>query len=755
MTALYMDGFDHYGQIPFGTTSSNINVGVLNMLDGNWAQVDVSTNPTPPTGLFAGFRVSTPSWGLPRTGSACLVLQNTVNPCFARKILPSGQTKLFLSFGFALDVLPGGAWKQIVIDFRDNGNTVLFSLGVNPSGQLQLWNGPQTTLNSITSGPIIKAQTWHFLEMELDLTGGSFVLRVDDATGTGTPVMNATVATGATVFGLGFGQYDASVSTGLQMYWDDLFIRNGSGSSNTGFLGDRRIATLFANADTVTSGWTPSYYKEFGAGILRLANAQPNVVNPLSPNAFVAAAASTSLDIGAADFTLETMIRFDKLPTTTNYSTIFSRWDAANNKRSYRLILGGPSFNNSSLQFDTSPNGLSGSIVTPIVYPWAPTINRWYHLALVRAAGELLLFVDGQQLGLPIADSSTYFGAGSEVFSLGAEVTLVGSTQTAVANTSVAGRYDETRFTNGIGRYTATFTPPTLAFPRGAGGDPDWADVVLLCGYDSGILDESSFARTLTAFGGAVQFTPSDGSNVGVFSTVNKPTPDDNTFIAATLVSATNTLTMITQPANGNTVTVGTKDGTTAAVYTFKTTLSSAFDILIDTSAENTLLNLMNAINTGAGAGTKYGTGTTVNFDVNAVQLPFGQIAVVANTAGTAGNSIPSTATGTAASWATTTLTGGQNIPGPTDFKFQRPPANTTIISALQTTIRALKTDAGLGTVQTALIGPLGGSATGAAHALAVSPDYYNDIIEIDPDTSGPISPTTIINGQFQINRTA
>jgi len=190
-------------------------------------------------------------------------------------------------------------------------------------------------------------------------------------------------------------------------------------------------------------------------------------------------------------------------------------------------------------------------------------------------------------------------------------------------------------------------------------------------------------------------------------------------------------------------------------VYTFKTAISSAFDVLIDTSAENTLTNLVNAINAGPGAGTKYGTGTTSNYNVNATLLPTGQFLVTANVAGSAGNSIASTATGTAASWNTATLTGGSNIPGPTNFTLQRPPNNTTIISATQLVTRALKTDSGAASIETAFIGALGGTVTSSNFGLTTSPTYYNLIMELDPDSSGPISPTTLVNGQIQVNRTA
>jgi hypothetical protein len=194
----------------------------------------------------------------------------------------------------------------------------------------------------------------------------------------------------------------------------------------------------------------------------------------------------------------------------------------------------------------------------------------------------------------------------------------------------------------------------------------------------------------------------------------------------------------------------------TPAVYRFKNTMSAAFDVKIITGdAQGTLENLLNAINAGPGSGTAYFAGTTSNFDVEAGLLPIGQIEVTAITAGTGGNSIVSTATGTAAVWGSSTLLGGSNIPGPTSFKLQRPPRNTTVISGLQMVVRALKTDAGLATIQSSFIGGLGAQTDGDPHNLTTSVSYYQDIVEEDPDTMGPITPTTIVNGQFQVNRIA
>ena len=731
MTALILDGFDHYG------TGS---AGVANMLDGVWA-----------TAPSVAFNTGAPSWGTARTGTNCLNMAVSSQSYSATIVIPGSPAIMYASFGFAVDFLPPVTTINLC-DFRDAGNNVQYYLALNPTGSVTLFNGAGTAI-ATTSGPVVRAQTWHFVELCMNYTAGSCTIRFDDTQATNTPAISATGLSTSTVNGfLGFSfGLTAAWQSCPQVHWDDLFIRNSSGTVNNGWLGDRRISLLQPASDTTTTGWTANYYQKFGTGLLKLANLTTNSTIPLNPNASITTAGATALDTGANDFTLEGWVRFEQLPGASNYSTIFSRWDQAGNQRSYRLILGGTSYNSGSLQFDYSTDGTAANSHSPIIYPFSPVLNQWYHIAMVRASNELLLFVNGIQLGLPIACSATFFSGGSEVFSWGAEWGNTG----LVANSYLVGMYDETRFTNGYARYTTSFTVPSTAFPRGASLDPEWSYVVLLCGYDTMIADESSYGRGLTATNGAAQFTPNDGSALGKYSTVNKPIPDDNTFLSAPFLPATGILTMTVQPANGDTVTVGTKNGSTAAVYTFKNTLASAYDVLIDTTAQNTLTNLLNAINNGTGSGTKFGTGTLANYNVTASALPTGQFLVTANVAGTTGNSIASTHTGTAASWGGTTLSGGTNIPGPSSFKLTSPPANTTVISAVQSLVRGYKSDSGTCTIQSALIGGLGGTENGATHTLATNAGYYNDIYETDPDTSSSITPATILNGQLQINRTA
>lgn len=714
MTALYLDGFDHYGE---GA------VGAANMLNGAWAQVQNQSNAGP----------GVPSWGA-RTGA--FALPGVTFSTSYRYVLAAPEGRLFMSFGFSVGGLPSQNFRNMLCSFRDAGNNVIANLIVQSTGVVALADNNNNILTQ-TQGPVIVSENWHFIEMDFNQGGGDFTLRIDDAQASNTPAISAT--------GLALGANPVAQITvldflpgggGFVASWiDDLFIRNAAGSVNNSWLGDRRIADLLADADTTTAGWTPRFYEKIGTGIL----------NDTAANACVTAATSTSLNVGAGDFTIESFVRFQSLPGGTHKAVIFGKWDEGGNQRSYQFFLGSQALNAGSLCFQTSTDGTPSTVAQPIVYPWAPELDRWYHVAVVRASAELLLFVDGQQLGLPIADANTYF-AGAAPMGLGGQVeTSAGP----AANTMAAAWFDETRFTVGFARYTSNFTPTTTPFPRGAGSDPQWADVALLCGYESLIQDESSFSRALTAVNGAVQQTVFDGPAVGTWSTVGKAAPDDNTFVEAPFSVATDILTLNAQPAVNDTVAVG---GTT---YTFESALTGANQVLIDTSLQQTLQNLYNAINAGPGSGTKYGTGTVANVNVNAAQLPAGQLEVSANVAGSAGNSITATTSLThGGGWATATLAGGADIPGPSDFKVQRPPPLTTIISAVQITQRAFKSDAGLCSVQSAFVGPLGTVDSATAHSLTVSPSYYSDVYETDPDTSGAISPATLINGRIRLNRT-
>lgn len=121
---------------------------------------------------------------------------------------------------------------------------------------------------------------------------------------------------------------------------------------------------------------------------------------------------------------------------------------------------------------------------------------------------------------------------------------------------------------------------------------------------------------------------------------------------------ATGTLTFTENVTADDTVTIGSQ------TYTFKATVATTADeVAIGSDAEETLDNLIAAINGAAGAGAKYGSNTTKHTGVTAAAGTGDTMDVTAIDAGVAGNAIATTETFTGVGnvFGGATLTGGVN----------------------------------------------------------------------------------------------
>jgi len=81
-----------------------------------------------------------------------------------------------------------------------------------------------------------------------------------------------------------------------------------------------------------------------------------------------------------------------------------------------------------------------------------PSINTWYHFAIVKNSGTTTLYIDGSSIGT-FSDSLNYLG----------------NSESTVGNYNAGGNYylngylEDFRVTKGLARYTANFTPPTAS----------------------------------------------------------------------------------------------------------------------------------------------------------------------------------------------------------------------------------------------------------------------------------------------------
>lgn len=730
MTTIWQDGFSHYGV----DAPNAAPVAAANMQDGAWA--------------IATGTCGAPAWGA-RTGAIAYKTgtqddgQGGANTA-TRRVFNASLTAAIISLGFSVDNLPNGN-NFYILKPRTGANSSAAGIRLRTDGVL-IFESPLGTQVGVTQAPVIRARTWHALEMKFDPTGHTFRLDVDGVTVmtlTGVAYKDEQGNALATVEQLAIG---CGTVPGVAMapWYSDLIVRSTAGAQNNDFEGDVRVVTLFPDADAPTQGWTRRALRNVGAGVAANLLAQSGC----------SIASTTKTNLGAGDFTIEGFYRFLTVPTASNIASLFGKWDAGDNLRSYQLYLQGPGLGgNLSLRYST--NGQAGTVFDAITWPFIPDTNRWYHVAVVRSAGELLLFIDGVQQGLPVPDATVPF-VGSAPTSFGGQVEGIGGN--ASAGTALNGWMDELRLTVGFARYTANFTPTTVPFGRNATDDPEFADVQVLCGFDNASLaDESQNGFTVrnSPTFPTVPVLPQDGDFN--FQDINSATPQDFTFIEAALTPASSIFTQTAQPAPGEHVTVGTVSTgpAVAAVYTFRAALAGAYDILIGATVQDTLANLRQAINLGPGAGTAYGAGTLINNDVSAAGLPSDQMQVTAGLPGTGGNAIATSTTAADGSWPGATLAGGQNIPGPSEFYFQRPPPDTTVVKSVTIITRSFKDDNGTCSLQASFVGPLNGASLGADNALTIAPSYREDIFEVDPDTGDPLSPTSITSGRVRLNRTA
>lgn len=709
MTIIFQDSFDHYGDGDFGLDR---------MLDGVWAAISTGVNLEPHPTVGA------------RTGQYALHMLRAPATDGARLALPSNHDELFVHFGLAMENLPDADNLYNITSFRTAANGLIANVWVGSNGRIYVTNSVGTTIAD-SSSPVVSTGAWNHVAIRFKIGAGTGLVevRVNKI-----EVLNEdSLSLGSTNIGqLGFDGSGSPIADGF--YIDDLVVNTATGTYNNTWLGDPRVATLYPRADDpVEQGWTPQPRWKFGNGVLELDGNGDGVT----------AADSSDFEFGSGDFTLECFVKFRSLPTGSNRATFFGKWRETTNERSYELFLGGPSLNNNQLAFRISTDGQAGTVATIVTVEWEPALGHYYHVAVQREAGEVTLFIDGVAQNAPAADANSYHDNAS-LFSVGGQQS---STNSMVANTSVDGFLEEVRVTKGVARYNPVgFVPPSAAFDRGV-GDPDWSSVVLLAGFDSGITDESSFGRALTARGSAARLAVDD-AQPGDYKTINQSSPRDDTFMEAPYIAASGVLTLTANPADTETVTV---DGNT---YTFNTVLGGAGSVLIGADADESLDNLAAAINNDVGEGTVYGTGTAFSANASAYPLGNGQMRVEADTAGTAGNAIGTTETLANGTWTAATLTGGTNIPGPSAFLLDRLPAKTTGVRAVTIVTRSRKTDTGDCNVQAALVTADDSSANGADRPVTTAFTYYGDIIEQDPSTLGALTPSTFVGARVRIDRT-
>lgn len=151
---------------------------------------------------------------------------------------------------------------------------------------------------------------------------------------------------------------------------------------------------------------------------------------------------SSDFALGSGEWTFDMRLRFNSRGA---FNTIASQWPASAGQYNFILTVA----NTNLLYFFYSTNGTS---VSSISVTWNPSTATWYHLAVVRTGNVVKFFVDGTQVGTDQSFNVTLFDSSSDF--------IIATNQTNYFD----GWMDEFRFSKGIARWTANFTPPTSAY---------------------------------------------------------------------------------------------------------------------------------------------------------------------------------------------------------------------------------------------------------------------------------------------------
>lgn len=140
--------------------------------------------------------------------------------------------------------------------FKDNTGSVQACVCVTSGGTLSLLRGSTNGTALATSANALTAGAWHHIEAKLAIadSGGVFEVRVNGevwATFSGDTKYSTTLNT-ANAIRLG------GLPAAINVWYDDLYVCDGTGSVNNSYLGDCRVDALFPSGAGASAQFAPT-----------------------------------------------------------------------------------------------------------------------------------------------------------------------------------------------------------------------------------------------------------------------------------------------------------------------------------------------------------------------------------------------------------------------------------------------------------------------------------------------------------------
>lgn len=236
MALLWCDGFDHYGTL-------------ARLTDGAYAAIGSSV------------LLSTTN---PRTGTYCLRTNGgTMNSAAeVRRVFGGAKTSVGIGAAFYFSSLPSGNDGTNLFQFRDTANVEQVTIGLQSTGIISVWRRRPSggTLLGSSASPAVTAAAYSHIEAFVFFSDsvGTVEVRVNGVTVVSLSAVDTVYTANVEASQVLIGNHIPGESgVNPTMNIDDIFCYDNTTSYNNTFIGDRRVLTLFPDANTATADWTP------------------------------------------------------------------------------------------------------------------------------------------------------------------------------------------------------------------------------------------------------------------------------------------------------------------------------------------------------------------------------------------------------------------------------------------------------------------------------------------------------------------
>ena len=241
MALLFCDSFDHYATADITTKWNNARINIPGPTGTSTVTI----------GAFGrnGTNGARFTWGVP-----------SQYPYIARGVSASGATAIIGAAFNPNSLSPTSSANPLYAIF--DSATVQCSLRVNADGSVSVLRGGYTgTVLGTSSAGVISIGAYSYVELKvvLSTTTGSYEVRVNNTlvlSGSGANTAGAST-TAWTEARIGAIVGTRHLQTGTWDF-DDVYIADGSGSTNNDFLGPIRVIALLPDGDGASSDFTPS-----------------------------------------------------------------------------------------------------------------------------------------------------------------------------------------------------------------------------------------------------------------------------------------------------------------------------------------------------------------------------------------------------------------------------------------------------------------------------------------------------------------